>query len=84
MVDQPVAGRVHKKAVMAQKIYTDDGKLHSCQKKRPAECFAVKQQLKLSLPPARYSLTRAGPHEGVEEEYGYTEKAAPVSTRKRL
>jgi hypothetical protein len=73
---------------MTQKIYTDDRKLHGCQKKRPVESFAVKQQLKLPFPPARYSLTsctsQSRAARRVEEEYGYTEKAAPVSTRKCL
>jgi hypothetical protein len=42
---------------MAQKIYSNDGELHSSQQKGPAEPLPIEGQLELLLPPAQYWLT---------------------------
>jgi len=41
-VDEAVRSRIHKQGVVAQKIYSNDGKLNCGKKESPLEFLAVK------------------------------------------
>jgi hypothetical protein len=71
-----------------QKNHSNNGKLLSGQQKGLAECLTIEGQVKLLFP--RYGIgwpaapAKAGPQGELDELWGNTEMAAPVSTRKHL